>query len=190
MTALHTPLRRAWLPHDECKMTDLDRSIIEGRLSRLSAAMWHMLPDEIALATSSAEEDYREIAAPARLYGVSSGDGNNGVSHTFPDYYVRTNDPWRLARLACMTSMKPDWHDWALEEMQVDGESDYGISAVLYEPPDWEPEDEDAAEEGYGPAWLIIEVFPEDEPRDGVMIYDSLHDAFSAADLARVPRKD
>ena len=35
-------------------------------------------------------------------YGVSSGNGNNGVSHLYPDYYVRTADPFRLAELASL----------------------------------------------------------------------------------------
>jgi hypothetical protein len=35
--------------------------------------------------------------ATPKWYSVSSGDGNNGVSRMYPDYYVRTADPFHLA---------------------------------------------------------------------------------------------
>ena len=116
-----------------------------------------------------------------RTYGVSSGNGNDGVSHIFADYYVTTEDPWRLAELAMLTSFKPKFRDQVREEMVIDGESDFTIYAVLYEPLD-EPERDDEGEalswcEANG-AWMIIEVFPEDEPREGVMVYGSIDEAF------------
>ena len=82
----------------------------------------------------------------ARLYGVSSGNGNDGVSHMFPDYYVKTDDPWRLARLAAVTDFKPgEGQAWALENMEVDGEAEYTITVTFYESPEFQEEAEAAA---------------------------------------------
>jgi hypothetical protein len=82
--------------------------------------------------------DTAEQATP-KWYGVSFGDGNNGVSHMFADYYVRTNDPWTLARAAMLASFKPEWQAAANEAMEIDGEADYTISAVIYDPGDVDP---------------------------------------------------
>ena len=144
-----------------------------------------------------------------KLYGVSSGDGNNGVSHMFADYYVRTDDPWRLARLAMLAQFKPGkGMAWALEAMDVDGEAEYTIAATIYNPPDDRdeaPDDRDEAPDDEAPddeapddrddadwcsvngAWMIIEVFPEDDPRDGRPMYDSIEDAFDKPELALAP---
>jgi hypothetical protein len=117
-----------------------------------------------------------------KLYGVSSGNGNNGVSHMFADYYVRTNDPWKLVELAALTLFKkPDGVAWAKENVQIDGEAEYTISAVFYDPPLEEGEEEPAEGESWcdnNGAWLIVEVFPEDDPREGRPMYDSLEDCF------------
>lgn len=132
----------------------------------------------------------------ARLYGVSFGDGNNGVSHIYPAYYVRTAAPYDLALAALLSEFKSGHGQaWAKRHAEVDGESDYTIRATLSCPPcedsnDGEypelPEDveyEDA-EDGrnwdmHNGAWMICEVFPEDEPREGVQVYDSLEDALT-----------
>ena len=45
-------------------------------------------------------------------YGVSSGNGNNGVSHLYPDYYVRTADPFRLAELAMVDKFNDGPAGW------------------------------------------------------------------------------
>ena len=93
----------------------------------------------------------------ARWYGVSTGDGNNGVSHMFPDYYVFTNDPWELAERAATSSLKPD------TEFEVDGDDDYTISAVVYDDPsfyDDYDENADYSDWESGPAPFILEVFP------------------------------
>jgi hypothetical protein len=141
-------------------------------------------------------------ADETKVYGVSFGNGNNGVSHMFPDYYVRTSDPWSLARLAVIASFKTPGQRWSAESVNVDGESEYTISAVIYDPPadtaDGFPEespnygscDADESEEDsdggsyseHNGAWLICEVFPEDESdlRDGKMVYDSIIDAIGA----------
>jgi hypothetical protein len=72
---------------------------------------------------------------PSKLYGVASGNGNDGVSHMYANYYVRTNDPWRLAELALLAEFKPSGIAWAKSHSEIDGESDYTISAVIYNPP-------------------------------------------------------
>lgn len=123
----------------------------------------------------------------ARIYGVSSGNGNDGVSHAFADYYVHTNEPWRLAELALLTSMKPEFHRWVRNEMWIDGEAEYTISAVLHNPPDETYENDTSWCDANG-AWFIIEVFPDDEPREGVMVYNSIDDAFGD-DAKLVPGK-
>lgn len=75
----------------------------------------------------------------ARLYAVSSGNGNDGVSHMFPDYYVHTNDPYRLAALAMVSSFDHKFKQAAADACEVDGESDYTISATIYNPEDVDP---------------------------------------------------
>ena len=121
-----------------------------------------------------------------QLYAVSSGNGNDGVSHHYPDYYVRTTDPWRLAALAVVDSLKPKYMRWASEAVEVDGEAAETITAVLYEGPHDEVE--------FGAAYFIVEVFPDDEPNMSDPwrrpVYDNLGDAFSAAALALVPSDD
>ena len=156
----------------------------------------------------------------SRVYGVSFGNGNNGVSRMFADYYVRTSDPFALARLAMIDSFKPIAQRWVNESLDVDGDSEYGVSAMLLDPPCdetdnfeylelWKcsecgsvadgdcPEscescggtefenDSENAEDGrnyseHNGAWQICEVFPEDSPREGAPIYDSIIDALGA----------
>lgn len=123
--------------------------------------------------------------------GVSSGNGNDGVSHHYPDYYVRTADPYRLAELAMVDRFKAgEGMVWARGAVDVDGERDYTISATIYEGPEGETE--------FGAAWLIIEVFPVDlddvktwqaDPYKRTSCYDRLESAFSAEALALVPRE-
>lgn len=124
-----------------------------------------------------------------RLYGVSSGDGSNGVSHIFADYYVRTSQPWRLARLAALTEFKPDWIERARDVLNVDGESDYTISAVIYDPLDQEECEEGESWCDNNGAWRIWEVFPEDEPCEGRPLYESIEDCFGD-DAALVSDED
>lgn len=135
-----------------------------------------------------------------RIYAVSSGDGNNGVSHMYPDYYVMTNDPWRLAELAIVSQFKTKGKPWAKRNADIDGEAEHMISAVLYNPPCEDTEDgeypetddDENAEDGRNwsetnGAWMIVEIFPEDEPNENKPIHDSLEDCFEAEDLALVP---
>ena len=77
-------------------------------------------------------------ACTPRWYGVSFGDGSNGVSHMWPSYYVRTFDPWTLASAALIDRFDAGHMAQASEELDTGGEADYGISATLYEPLDRE----------------------------------------------------
>ena len=141
-----------------------------------------------------------ESAAEAtpRWYGVSSGNGNDGVSHTFPDYFVRTNDPWMLATCALLAEFKPEGYAWALETAEIDGEAEYTICATVYDPPGGDTRDHTYCEDGedcegcdacepdeswssVNGAWLIIEVFPVTEnTRSAALRYeDGIPEAFS-----------
>jgi hypothetical protein len=122
-----------------------------------------------------------------RLYGVSSGNGNDGVSHMFADYYVYTDDPWRLAKLALVSGFKDEYKESALDVCEIDGESDYTIAAVIYDPLDEEPgEDDEESWCSVNGAWFIVEVFPEDDAREGRPLFYSLSHAFDSADLSLV----
>jgi hypothetical protein len=159
-----------------------------------------------------------------RLYAVSSGNGNDGVSHMFPDYYVRTNDPYRLAALAMVSSFDHKFKKAAADACEIDGESDYTISATIYNPEDVDPSEavtemccsdcgytwtidgeipndlqcpkceSDAVEQSdlemycnINGAWQIIDVFPDNEPKDDRPTYDSLEECFGEDDLKLVP---
>jgi hypothetical protein len=77
---------------------------------------------------------------------------------------------------------------WAMDNIDIDGEADYTISAMVLNPPDDETESDDDCDSDddcgtwsdANGAWMICEVFPDDEPRSGRMVYDSLSDAFDA----------
>ena len=119
-----------------------------------------------------------------RWYGVSSGNGNDGVSHMYPDYYVRTCEPFALARAAAIAEWKPKFYRWAADSVDVDGEAEYVISATFYEGPNGETE--------FGAAELIVEVFPVDavDAESGRrMAYDNLDEALSA-DVVALGRKE
>jgi len=146
----------------------------------------------------------RIITMPkSQYYAVSSGNGNDGVSHLFPDYIVKTDRPWALARLAALSTFKKgEGQTWCEENLKLDGEADYTISAVLYVSPETQKERAEMQDrldnldpnteqdeineleseiESYGCdyAWNIFEVFPWDET-DSISrpIYESLEDAF------------
>lgn len=118
----------------------------------------------------------------ARIYGVSYGNGNDGVSQLYPDFYVRTAQPYALALGAMVDQFKPEFMQQAAEACSVDGEADYTISAMILD-----PLDEDGAEDGeawsdHNGAWKLCEVFPvdEDDVRDGAPFYESAEDALTA----------
>lgn len=117
------------------------------------------------------------VEAAARLYGVSFGNGNEGVSHMHPDYYVMTIAPFVLVRAAMLNNIRLGLWPWALDCMDVSGEPDTCISAVLSEGPNGETE--------FGVAWLICEVFPVDEKTNDAPLFDTLKQAFDPATLRR-----
>jgi hypothetical protein len=128
------------------------------------------------------------MTSEIKLYGVSYGDGNNGVSQMYPDFFVRTNDPWRLARLAAVTQFKVEFQDKAIAQLDVDGEADFTIYANIYEPLDVEEGDE-----GYGEwseangAWSITIVFPAtDEDVTDDRVYASLEECFDDEILKKI----
>ena len=157
------------------------------------------LPDSIGLDYNSARD------ATPRWYGVSFGNGNDGVSHLFPAYYVRTADPWRLARIAILSQISDDFRcvnktckctqsarDKATEALEVDGDSDYTIYAMIRNPLDWDEEpqseySEDDAEEDWcsiNGAWMICEVFPLHPFQVDIYNgYTSMEEAFTADEL-------
>lgn len=58
----------------------------------------------------------------------------------FPDYVVKTAEPWRLAALAAITAWELDFHDWARENVDIDGEAEYTIYATFVESPETQAE--------------------------------------------------
>lgn len=138
--------------------------------------------------------------ATPRWFGVSFGNGNDGVSHTFPRYFCRctADQAYTLAKAALVATLfNPPDYRWAIENCEVDGEAEYTITATIYDPPDDGTEESDDEypmtwSEGNG-AWIICEVFPVDvdelpERGDpyGHMCYPSLADCFDAAFLASI----
>ena len=130
-------------------------------------------------------------------YAVSSGNGNDGVSHSWPDYYVRIcpADAYRLAECAMVDTFRPGaGKAWARDNVEVEGEAEYTVSAVIYDPPadetDSEDEDEDEDSGSWcdvNGAWQIVEVFPYGgEPDTRAPQFDSLESAFSESTLALV----
>jgi|SRR5215469_11390825 len=120
---------------------------------------------------------------PPRWYGVSFGDGNDGVSHMFPNYYVFTDMPYDLARIALIASFREEYQQKAADELDMNGEAEFTISAVIHDPMDWEPEEGD--EEGYPYAAYICEVFPveEEEIKNTIPGHGSLEACFTAEEL-------
>jgi hypothetical protein len=106
--------------------------------------------------------------ATPRWFAVSSGNGNDGVSHSFPDYYCRCTAPqaWDLAGAAMISNFQPAFYKWAVENISVDGEAEYTITACIYDPPDDETAEDPDSEESWSSvngAWMLIDVFPADE---------------------------
>jgi len=145
--------------------------------------------------------------AESRYYAVSSGNGNDGVSHLFPDYIVKTDRPYALALLAAVTNFKRgEGYAWAQENVEIDGEADYTIYATFFESPEFQEEraemekrlasldpetEQDEIEEleseleDFQPdcAWLCFEVFPWDasedqQARHPLPIYESIEECF------------
>ena len=133
--------------------------------------------------------------AEAKYYGISTGNGNDGVSQLFPDYIVKTDEPYRLAELAALAQFNAgEGREWAKENWDIDGEAEYTISVTFYESPEQQEERDEAEKRGentddYGTdyAWFIVEVYPwEGDLPERRPIYDSLADCFEASELADV----
>lgn len=102
--------------------------------------------------------------ATPKWYGVSWGNGNDGVSHMWPDYYVRTDDPWKLAEIAAVSNLKD--RTWAKENVEIDGEADYTITAMFLDPPDDDADDSWYIATAYENGAVLIED-DEDGGNDG-----------------------
>jgi hypothetical protein len=126
---------------------------------------WNTLHASMPLAESHGLDYESARAATPRWFGVSSGNGNDGVSHMFPDYFVRClpDEAWDLARAAMISDFKPgEGQAFACENMETDGEADYMISATILNPPDDDgepetPDYEDIAESN----GFILAPYPE-----------------------------
>lgn len=141
-----------------------------------------------------------------KYYGVSTGDGNNGVSHMFPNYIVKTDDPWKLAEAAALAEFNESGKEWSKENMDMDGDEEYCISVTFPESPETQKEYSELEERLYGVkcnepedkklihklerelenfgcdcAWFIVDVFPieeaEPEKEYRCPVYDSPEDA-------------
>lgn len=102
---------------------------------------WNQLSDYDAFGVLGPEYyglDYESARdATPRWYGVSFGNGNDGVSHMWPNYYVRTADPFQLAAAAIVANWNDDdMRAYAAENAEIDGEADYTICATILNPPD------------------------------------------------------
>lgn len=126
----------------------------------------------------------------SRNYAVSSGNGNDGVSHLYPDYIVRTSEPWLLALLAATSDFKPGkGRRWCRDNVQIEGEAEYTISACLYDPP---------GRDGAGwcdanGAWRIYEVYPAADAvsdRSECPRYGALEACFGSREVAIERRLD
>lgn len=136
------------------------------------------------------------MSGTIKLYGVSTGNGNDGVSHMFADYYVWTDQPYRLAEAALVDTFKEgEGMAWAKENVEVDGEAEFTISAVIYNPPLEDGEEPSEEEDGdwcsANGAWLILEVFPVEEldMRDGRPVFDSIESALTETVLKLIPKE-
>lgn len=105
-------------------------------------------------------------------YGVSFGNGSDGVSRLNPEFIVRTAHPFELARLAHIDTWKDgEGKTFAAANVEVDGDAEHYISSTLYEGPDGETVD--------GAAFEIVEVYPIEDitDHDSDLVYGSIYDA-------------
>lgn len=95
------------------------------------------------------------IGSIPRWYGVATGDGNDGVSRS--NYHVAffTNDPESICKTFFLHMCDEKFHDWVMENLQIDGDAEFGIGGTLYF-------DVEGAPAMNGGAYSIVEVFPLD----------------------------
>ena len=136
-----------------------------------------------------------------RYYGIATGDGNSGISHSFPDYIVLTDKPWQLAELAAYATFKDDpvIQEWVKKNMDIDGDANYGITVAFPESMEFQQEreaayeeyekrreeaetageefeEDDPSEEYMESTWFMIDIFPMDASevdRRSCDVYDS-----------------
>lgn len=125
----------------------------------------------------------------AREYAVSSGNGNDGVSHLYPDYIVTApvDSEYLIARLACLASFNSGWgRKWAKRELML---SDMGPDSVQGAICDAPGRDGRGYSEHNG-AWRLWDVYPADEASDASECprYETLEACFGAA-LVRAHRE-
>lgn len=121
-----------------------------------------------------------------RLYGIATGDGNNGVGHTWPRYYVRTSNPWRLAEIAFYSDHFEEFRPQLAEIVEIDGDEEYCISASIFDYSDITIGEDDENNEYYNDYYqFILEVWPidENESLTGAPVYDSIEECFSKAEI-------
>lgn len=95
-----------------------------------------------------------------RLYAVSYGNGNEGLSRMWPDFKVWA-DPdtlYEIARLAMVTRGFAS-KAWVRRNVQVDEVGPDAVQAVLYDPPGRDG----AGWSEHNGAWQLCEVYPADE---------------------------
>lgn len=123
-------------------------------------------------------------------YAVSSGNGNDGVSQLYPNYCVETDEPWLLAQLAAVSEFKnKHYRRWCRENLEVDGEAEYTITAMLLDPP---------GRDGHGysehnGAWRLWEIYTVQgrvSERSECPQYDSLDECFGKAMVVAARRKE
>lgn len=131
------------------------------------------------------------MANEKRIYGVSYGNGNDGISHMYPAFFVRTADPWTLARAAMIDQFQTiAGRNYAAKRLDLDGEEEFGIQACIYDPPDvpgWSD---------HNGAWKLCDVFRvADEDLPGKAdpwakpVYTSIGGAISSATMTRLRRE-
>lgn len=173
------------------KMRELDKAA--AQLEVALEAVFRNMPDVVEAAAPKHHAGMVEtialpaVAEPVLWYGVSVGNGNDGVSRTLPRYFVKTNEPYLLAEAGMLCNLaKPLWPRMAEEIATAGDDPKWGVSATLYEGPDGETE--------FGAAWLICEVWLADEdtfehgrPSGDIPSYDNPESCFDA-DLLKLIR--
>ena len=164
------------------KITKLDKLTLQ--LNSALYSVYRNMQEDAEMATAvEAVDAVRALATPgivpesvaAAWYSVSLGNGNDGVSRSSPNYYVKTNDPYVLVNAGLLGAL--DSILWPSMKDKIDTCGDdalWGLSSTLSEGPNGETE--------FGVAWMICEVWPTEydgEPNDGHPKYDNLESCFA-----------
>ena len=124
------------------------------------------------------------IDPAAPLYGVSYGNGNDGVSHLWPYFYVRTADPYTLAAAALLDLFGADYQTRYARRLRLEGEAEFAITASIDDPIG------SAGWSEVNGTWKICEVFPVDaaDVRPEPPQYISVKSAVTPGALLRARR--